>query len=133
MKTGVAIKVVAGTFLLLIIWGWYSAAANYDYKAVSGIYSVRLNGEASTLFLKDNRSFQQELTREGRVEHAQGTWRRIGEGGVVFSKEFLTLSGQEVRADGQADGEIKKRIGLFLSIAFRPDVGGPVFKKKLLH
>jgi hypothetical protein len=52
---------------------------------------------------------------------------------VVFSKEFQKLSGQETRPDGQADGEVKKSNGLFISIAFHPDPTGPVFHKKLFR
>jgi len=35
------------------------------------------------------------VERSGRIQHASGTWRKLGEGGVVFSKEFLVLTGQE--------------------------------------
>jgi hypothetical protein len=85
------------------------------------------------LVLRQDQSFQQEFVHTGEVEHAQGRWRRIGEGGVVFSKDFLKLSGQQVRADRQADGQVKKNFGLFLSIHFNPDPGGPVFHKKPFH
>lgn len=118
-------------FLALLGWVWYSITADYGYRAVSGTYSFQLQGETSTLVLKEDRSFQQELAYGGKVERASGKWRRIGEGGVVFSKEFLKIPGQEVRADGQVDGEFKKNLGLFLSIVFNPDPGGPVFRKKL--
>jgi hypothetical protein len=114
-------------------YGWYSVASNYSYGAISGIYSFQFGAEESILVLKENRSFQQELKRNGSVEHAQGSGRRLGEGGVVFSKEFRKLSGQETRPDGQADGEVKKSLGLFISIAFHPDPTGPVFHKKLFR
>jgi hypothetical protein len=125
---GGALVLVVGVFV-----GWYSIASNYDYGAVSGTYSLQLNGEESSLVLKRDRSFQQELKHDGRVEQSQGTWRRIGEGGVVFSKEFLKVPGQVTRPDGQADGEVKKSLGLFMSIALTPDPGGPVFHKKLFR
>jgi hypothetical protein len=118
---------------IIIFWVWYSVAANYDYGALSGTYSLRLKGETSTLVLKRDRSFQQELIHEGKTERAQGSWRRVGEGGVVFSKEFIKVPGQEIRPDGQADGEFKKRLGLFPSIAMSPDPGGPTFRKKLFR
>jgi hypothetical protein len=117
-------------FLLILFWVSYSVVADYSYGAVSGTYTLTLNGETSTLILNKDRSFQQELSRNGKVERTQGSWRRLGEGGVVFSKEFLKVSGQEVRPDGQADGEVKKRFGLFLSIDLNPDPGGPVFHKQ---
>jgi hypothetical protein len=134
MKLTASARVAGGLLLLILVsWVWYSVAANYDYGAVAGTYSLRRTGEASTLVLKEDRSFQQELIRRGKIERAKGSWRRIGEGGVVFSEEFLKVSGQEVRPDGQADGRVRKRLGLFLSISFNPDLGGPVFRKKLLH
>jgi hypothetical protein len=45
-----------------------------------------------------------------------GTWRRIGESGVAFSKEFLIVSGQEPGADGTAYGEFDKHFGFLVSL-----------------
>lgn len=124
MKLTAPVRVAGGLLLLIVtFWVWYCVAADYSYGAVSGTYIFRLNGETSTLILGNDRSFQQELSRDGKVERTQGSWRRLGEGGVVFSKEFLKVSGQEVRPDGQADGEVKKRLGLFLSIHLKPGSG----------
>jgi hypothetical protein len=117
--------------LTLLFWAWYMIAADYGYKAVSGKYSFRANGEISTLVLNPDRSFRQELSRSGTVKHAEGSWRRIGEGGVVFSQEFLRVPSQTARPDGQVDGRIVKRyLELVPSIAFEPEQGGPVFYKK---
>jgi hypothetical protein len=124
---------ISGLIIILIavLWTWYMVAADYGYGAVSGTYVLRHDGEQSTLILKKDRSFQQVLNRQGKTERVQGRWRRVGEGGVVFSKEFLKLTGQEVRADGQADGKVRKQcLGLFLSINFEPDPGGPMFHKR---
>jgi hypothetical protein len=119
---------------IVLFWVWYSVAADYGYSAVSGTYTLQRSGEASTLVLRPDHSYRQEVVRAGRVEHAQGSWRRIGEGGVVFSNEFLKVTGQEIRADGQAYGYVKKRwLGLLMSIQFNPDPGGPTFHGKLLR
>src|SRR5579859_3203035 len=67
--------------------------------------SMASTSPRQTLFLNKDQSFQQELSRDGKVERTQGSWRRLGEGGVVFSKEFLKVSGQEIRPDGQAAPE----------------------------
>jgi hypothetical protein len=64
---------------------------------------------------------------------SKGSWRRLGEGRVVSSEEFRELSGQKSRFDGQADGEVKESLVLFISIAFNPDPTGPVFHKKLFR
>jgi hypothetical protein len=118
---------------LFLFVAWYVIAANYNYAAVSGMYVYRSDKETSTLILRSDQSFEQELVHDGKTQNAHGTWRRIGEGGVVFSKNFLKLSGQEVRTDGQADGQVRKRFGLLLSLALNPDPNGPVFYKKIFR
>ena len=132
-KMQVSIRWISGIlFLISALVFWYIIAADYGYGAVSGEYIFRGNGEISILVLNHDRTFLQEVSRAGKIERAQGNWRRIGEGGVVFSREFLKLAGQEVRPDGQADGEIRKRfLGLFFSIRFEPDFGGPTFNKRM--
>ncbi len=136
MKVPKSVQIAGWVFLCLaVLWIWYMIAADYSYGAVAGTYAFQSNGETSTLVLKKDRSFQQELTRQGKIERTQGSWRRIGEGGVVFSREFLGVTGQEVRPDGQADGEVQKSFfGLFLSIVFEPGRdNGPRFHKKLFR
>jgi hypothetical protein len=123
---------MAGIALLIFLfYVWYTIAADYGYSAVSGTYVMQHNGEMCTLVLNKDRSFEQELIRNGNKQQARGSWRRIGEGGVVFSKQFLKLPGQQVPADGQAFGEVENTLGLFLSLALNPVPDGPVFRKKL--
>jgi len=124
-----------GVFLILaFLWCWYMVAADYSYSAVSGTYMFHDDGESSTLVLRRDQSFQQDLNRDGKIVHVRGTWRRIGEGGVVFSKEFLKVNGQEVRSDGQADAEIEKRfLGFFPSMRFAPQFNGPRFTRRLFQ
>lgn len=117
MKMTIVLRVSCGIFLAIALFFlWYSVAADYGYKAVSGTYTFASNEERSTLVLKSDRSFQQELSKHGKVERATGTWRRIGESGVAFSKEFLILSGQEPGADGTAYGEFHKNFGFLVSL-----------------
>lgn len=109
-------------------------AANYSYRAVAGTYLFHSDEESSTLILRRDQRFMQDLTRNGNVEQAQGTWRRVGESGVVLSKEFLKVKGQEVRSDGQADGQIEKRFaGFFPSIRFEPQFNGPRFNRRIIQ
>ncbi len=75
------------------------------------IETVAENGETSILVLKPDHSFQQELSEQGEVKRATGTWHRMGEGGIGFSKEFLAVSGQEADADGSAYADIHKDSG----------------------
>jgi hypothetical protein len=125
---------VAGVvlMLLLLFWAWYMVAADYGYKAVSGTYTFRSNSEGSTLVLQADRTFQQDLIRSRIEKHTQGTWRRIGEGGVVFSPEFLTVDGQERDPNGEAYANVEKGfLWLFVrSINLRPEPGGPKFYHK---
>jgi hypothetical protein len=113
----IVLRVSFGIFIAIAIFFlWYSAAADYGYRAVSGTYTFTSNEERSTLVLKSDRSFQQELSRHGKVERATGTWRRIGESGVAFSKEFLIVAGQEPGADGTAYGKFHKRFGFLVCL-----------------
>jgi hypothetical protein len=96
MKVTMFLRVSCGIFLAIaLFFFWYSVAADYGYRALSGTYTFSSNEERSTLILKSDHSFQQELSVHGKLESATGTWRRIGESGVAFSKEFLIVSGQE--------------------------------------
>lgn len=124
----------SAVLLGLLFWVWYCWAADYGYSAVSGTYTFHDDREHSTLVLLESRVFQQELSHSGTVERAEGTWRRGGEAGVAFSKEFLKVAGQRVRPDGRAYGQVNKAFGgLFLSIVFDGDKGGPVFHKKMFR
>jgi len=125
----ILLRLAGGLVILTLLFcAWYSIAADYGYKAVSGKYRFQGEDEISTLILTPDHSFRQELNRSGTTEHARGSWQRIGEGGVVFSKEFLRVKGQTARQDGQVDGEIVKRyLELVPSIAFETEPGGPVF------
>ena len=38
----------------------------------------------------------QELGEHGEVKRATGTWHRVGEGGIEFSKKFLAVAGHHV-------------------------------------
>jgi hypothetical protein len=125
----------AGWSLILIVmlWVWYMVAADYGYGAVSGTYTLRREGESSTLVLWRDRSFQQQLSHAGEDIRSQGTWRRSGEGGIEFSKEFLKVSGQQSCFGGKPCGVVVKRLGLFLSIRLGQDGDGPIFRKKLFQ
>ena len=59
------------------------------------------------------------MSEHGGVKRATGTWHRIGEGGIEFSKEFLVVSGQEPGADGSAYADMHKDFGLFVSLSLR--------------
>jgi hypothetical protein len=134
MKVSRPVRIIGWFFLsLAVFWTWYMVAADYSYRAVSGTYVCRMNGEKTTLVLKEDKSFQEEAVRQGKVLHAQGSWYRYGESGIGFSKEFIKVPGEEIHADGSAYGYIYKRFGLFFSITLAPDQDGPKLYKKLIR
>jgi len=121
-------------FLLTALVGtfWYWEGENFSDGAVSGTYIHQLNGETSTLVLKPDRSFQQELDVAGTVRRAEGSWRVSGEGHIAFSGEFLKVSGEEMSPAGQAYGQIENWFGV-VSITLAPNPDGPRFHKKLFR
>ena len=125
--------IAAGLLLIALFVCWYEIAANYDYGALAGTYMLKRDAERCTLELQSDRTFTEELVRFGDVQKAQGTWHRYGESHVSFSKEFLTISGQEVNAEGEAHGEFSKTLGLLPRLTLAPLPDGPKFRKKLLR
>jgi hypothetical protein len=113
--------ILSGCLFLLVLCFvlWYSVASDYGDGVASGTYYLAENGETSTLVLKPDHSFQQELSEHGEVKRATGTWHRIGEAGIEFSKEFLLVSGQEPGADGSTYADIHKHFRLFVSLSLR--------------
>jgi len=93
---------------------WFAVASDYSDSVVSGTYHLAQNGETSTLILKPDHSFQQELNRSGNVRQAKGTWSHVASyGGLEFSKDFLAVTGQELGANGLAYGDLNKVLGIF--------------------
>lgn len=95
---------------------WALSALDYSDKAAVGAYRLTNNGESSTLVLKPDHTFVQVRTSVGETAHAEGRWRRLGEGGLAFSKDFLVVEGQEPGADGTRYGDLHKEFGLRASI-----------------
>lgn len=126
-------RTVGWMLLLGILFAvvWYVIASDYSYGAISGTYKQDRTIEQSALVLRKDQSFQQEVIHNGITKHAKGSWRRLGEGRVVFSQEFITLPSLKRRSDGEVDGEIKKRFGLFPYIVFDPQPGGPIFHRRI--
>ena len=95
--------IVSGCLVLVVCFVvWFSVASDYGDSVASGTYHFARDRQTSTLILKPDHSFQQELSEHGEVKRANGAWHRVGEGGIEFSKEFLPVSGQEPGADGSA-------------------------------
>jgi hypothetical protein len=124
---------------------WWLFAANYDYSALAGTYVFRGDGVTSTLLLRKDATFHQTVQQNGQNRQADGQWRRIGEGGVNFSIEFLRVPGAQTFieqqpghgdgtvADNEFYGEFKKFLGIYPSLHLDGEPHGPVFHKKLFR
>jgi hypothetical protein len=97
----------AGTTLILMVLFciWFNIASDYDPPRLAGTYTFQNSNVSSVLRLKADETFTQTLTADGQTKQAQGSWHRIGEGGVVFSGDFLRLPGQRSYADSPASDE----------------------------
>jgi hypothetical protein len=118
--------------LFVLLWFGYGYVADYEDSVASGSYVSRTGGVTSTMILRIDHSFHQERTTGEEKEQADGTWRRIGEGGLVFSKGFLELPGQRVMSDGTAYATLYKTLGLWPFISMDSTTTSPIFRKKLL-
>jgi hypothetical protein len=118
---------------LLIAVVWYVIASDYSYDGITGTYVQRSTTEDSTLILKNDQHFEQEVTHDGVTQRAHGTWRRLGEGRIVLSPEFITLPSVKRRSDGEVDGEVIKTFGLFPQIVLDAQPGGPIFRRHFLR
>ena len=110
----------AGLFcvpLIVVAVGWLAIASNYGDSVAVGTFHLRQGSESSNLILKADHTFQQDVTQNGATQRCEGEWRRIREGGLAFSKQFLPVTGQELGADKTPYGNLQKALGIFPSIA----------------
>jgi hypothetical protein len=105
--------------LVLAFAFWWVVASDYSDTVASGTYHFGQSGVMSTLVLKPDHTFQQELTRAGTTDRAMGTWRVLGQGGISFSKEFLAVPGEEIEPDGTSFADIHKPLGLLVNLQMR--------------
>jgi len=114
------LRVLFGCGLVLVVFFvmWY-VVSDYSEGVASGTYRFAQDGQTAVLVLTPDHTFVQELSEHGELKRANGTWHGVGEGGIEFSKEFLTVSGQEPRADGSAWADMHKDFGVFVSLSLR--------------
>jgi hypothetical protein len=98
---------------------WFVVASNYSDAAASGPYQLRPEGMNSTLVLWPNHSFRQEIGDPSGMKRVEGTWRRVGEGGVAFSPEFLTFPGEQRDENGTAYADMQRRFGILIRLSLR--------------
>jgi hypothetical protein len=137
---------VGGTFAIIALFCvWFAIASNYDYDALAGTYNFKNSDCSSTLVLKADRTFSQQLTEDGKTNSASGTWRRIGEGGVNFSLGFLRIPGAKqyreefpdhlegTVEDDEYYGHFEKILTLYPMLKLNANPPGPTLYKRLFH
>jgi hypothetical protein len=121
---GMALKlIVRATASVLLLAGigicWFVVASDYSDAAASGTYRLGYKGMRSTLVLRPDHSFGQEVSDSSGIQRAEGTWRRVGEGGVAFSRDFLTLPGEQRGEDGTAYSDMQRQFGILIRLSLR--------------
>ena len=120
-------------FVFVVLWFGYSWIADYGDRVASGTYAAVVDGQTSTLLLRPDHTFHQVRIANGMSAQADGTWRRFGEGGLVFSKSFLAMPHEQISADGSAYGALYKTLGVWPPfISFTSSTKSPIFKRRLL-
>ena len=115
-----SLRAAAGTFIILLLLViWFVIASGYDYADLAGTYTTKADGVSFSLILSPDRTFHEELQDSAGPKSADGSWRRIGEGGVAFSGEFLRLPGQQSYSD---------RFGHDSNSTTNADFGGNFYK-----
>jgi hypothetical protein len=134
MKVPKSVRIIGWVLLAIAVsWAWYTVAANYDYSALAGTYVFQGTGEACTLHLHADRTFEEEINRSGQSRRSAGHWDRYGEAHVSFSSEFSKLTIEELNESGQAHGQFDKTLGIFPTLVLAPLPDGPRFHKKWLR
>jgi hypothetical protein len=111
--------VVVTLISVFVLVVWYVIASGYDYSDLAGTYAYEKDGISCLLILGSDGTFHQELRDVNGPHLANGSWRRIGEGGATFSGEFLRLPGQQSYSD---------RFGPDPNSATNADFGGHFYK-----
>jgi hypothetical protein len=113
--TAISITVVVLSCLL----AWAVVAMDYGDSVAIGVYRFSRDGESSTLTLRPDHTFHQVLRHGSDERQADGTWRKVGEGGFSFSKDFLVVAGDEPGPDGTTFSDMQKLLGLYPSLKLR--------------
>ncbi len=112
--------------------GWYSLAADYDYRTLAGTYVFQRDGRSYTLKLYADRTFEEDFEIHGTVQVARGRWRRFGESGMALSGSFLKVPEQESGPAGENYGSFYKLFGVFPVLQLDSTSGGLRFHRKLI-
>ena len=88
------------------------------------------DGQRTTLVLKPDHTFHQMRVSNGVSTQGDGTWRRIGEGGIVFSGAILALPHERVMPNGDAYATLNKTAGIWPQfISLDSATTAPIYRK----
>ncbi len=107
------------TVFVIVLCVWGIAAFNYGDDVAVGTYHFAQARVTCELVLKPDHTFVHELESAGSAARAQGTWRRVGEGGISFSSAFLAVPGAMIEPDGTIFADMHKALGLFVTLRMR--------------
>ena len=125
-----AAALLFGTFA--IFWFGYVWLADYGDGVASGTYEALAEGQRATLVLRPDHTFHQTRVRNGATVQGDGTWRKIGEGGLVLSGSVLALPGQRLMPNGDAYATLNKTAGIWPPfISLDSTTTAPIYKKRL--
>ena len=114
---------------------WWLIATDYSEKWLSGTYMLHEQGVRATLILRPDGSFHEDVLGE-ITQTADGSWRRIGEGGVDFTG-LLALPGAKTYAqefpnhlsgtskDQDYCGHFERVLGVFPELHINANPPGP--------
>jgi hypothetical protein len=134
MKALALITKAAALFVgvIAIFWFGYIWVADYGDGVASGTYEARSDGQRTTLVLRPDHTFHQTRVNSGVPQQADGTWRRIGEGGLVFSGPILALPHQRLMPNGDAYATLYKTAGIWPPfISLDSTTTAPIYRKRL--
>ena len=115
-----------------VFWFGYIWIADYGDGVASGTYEALVDGQKFTLLRSPDHTFRQTRVSGGVSVQAKGTWRRVGEGGLVFSETFLAMPHQDTMSDGTTYGALYKTLGIWPPyISLASSTRSPIFKKRL--
>jgi hypothetical protein len=127
-------KAKAGAWFLAIVsmlWFGYMWVADYGDGVTAGTYEALVDGQRSTLLLRRDHTFHQTRLGGGVSAETDGTWRRIGEGGLVFSGGMLPLPRQLLMPNGDAYATLYKSYGIWPFMSLDSSTTSPIFRKSL--
>jgi len=120
------------SWCIAVFWFGYIWIADYGDGVASGTYEALADGQETTLVLRPDHTFHQTRVSSGVPVHGDGTWRRIGEGGLVFSGAVLALPHQRLMPNGDAYATLNKTAGIWPPfISLDSTTTAPIYRKSL--